>query len=134
MTWKKNLTFSLVFQRNLMRIVFGCWLQKSSFFCVDPSEFNGLKPWLGHPLDTNWVREVQWPALFMDIMIKWTKNMRLNMFILLFYFIITSIIIITIIICFNEEKGSLVVLRNEIYNNYSLAYTSKAEGFASRFV
>lgn len=67
-------------------------------------------------------------------MIKWTKNMRLNMFILLFYFIITSIIIITIIICFNEEKGSLVVLRNEIYNNYSLAYTSKAEGFASRFV
>ena len=66
----------------------------------------------------------------MDIMIKWTKNMRLNMFTLLFYFIITIIIII----CFNEEKGSLVVLRDEIYNNYSLAYTSKAEGFASRFV
>ena len=41
---------------------------------------------------------------------------------------------IIFIICFNEEKGSLVVLRNEIYNNYSLAYTSKAEGFASRFV
>lgn len=76
-----------------MSIVFGCWLQKRVFFFF--AEFNGLKPRLGHLLDTNCVKEVQWPALFMDIRIKWTKNMRLNMF-YLFYLSIHFIIIIII--------------------------------------
>ena len=72
------------------------WLlatKKSVFFFF--AEFNGLKPRLGHLLDTNCVKEVQWPALFMDIRIKWTKNMRLNMFYLFYlsvHFIIISII------------------------------------------